>query len=107
MPSPSSLDLIRGMVEAAICFSPLRVGGRVGLSAQWIDHLFKVACSGPGVSHIRSFLATSDTLSMVPLYEIAITDRLASTAASYLLSCFTVTLPVMYTDLVCYDLMPL
>ena len=69
--------------------------------------MFKVAGSGPGVSHIRSFLATSDTLSMVPLYEIAITDRLVSTVASYLLSCFTVTLTVMYTDLVCYDLMPL
>jgi len=39
------------MVEAAICFSPLRVGGRVGLSAQWIDHLFKVAVELPLLSH--------------------------------------------------------
>jgi len=60
--------------------------------------LFKVACSGPGMSHVRSFLATSDTLSMSPLYALAITDRLVSTVASNLISCFTITLTVMYPD---------
>jgi len=59
------------------------------------------------VSHIRSFLATSDTLSMVPLYEIATTDRLVSTVASNLISCLTVTLTVMCTALVRYEPMPL
>ena len=68
------------------------VGGRVGLSAQWIDHLFTVACSGPEVNHIRN------TLAMVPLYEMAITDRLVSTAASNLLRCFTLTLVAMNSD---------
>jgi len=35
--------------------------------------LFQVTRSGPGASHVRSFWATSDMLSMC---EIAITDRL-------------------------------
>jgi len=35
---------------------------------------------------------------MVPLYEIAITDRLVSTVASNLLSCFTLTLVAMNSD---------
>jgi len=35
---------------------------------------------------------------MVPLYEIAITDRLVSTVASNLISCFTITLTAMNID---------
>jgi len=58
--------------------------------------LFQVTRSGPGASHVRSFWATSDMLSMC---EIAITDRLnVSTVASYLLSCFTSTCTAMNSD---------
>jgi len=40
-------------------FISLRVGGWVGLRVQLVDNFLKVAYSGPGMSHIRSFLATS------------------------------------------------
>jgi len=56
------------------------------------------------VSHSRSFLATGDlvitvmSLSLVPLYEMAITDRLVSTVASDLLSCFTLILVAVNSD---------
>ena len=33
-----------------------------------------------------------DTLLIVPLYEITITDRVVSTVASNFISCFTITL---------------
>jgi len=38
---------------------PLRVGGWVGLSTQWVRNLLKVACSGPGVSRTRNLSVTS------------------------------------------------
>ena len=56
------------------------------------------------MSHSRSFLATGDlvitvmSLSLVPLYEMAITDRLVSTVASDLLSCFTLILVAVNSD---------
>jgi len=41
---------------------PLRVGGRVGLSTQWVSNLLKVACSGPGVSRTCNLSVTSPIL---------------------------------------------
>jgi len=41
---------------------PLRVGGWVGLSTQYVSNLLKVACSGPGVSRTRNLLVTSPIL---------------------------------------------
>ena len=39
-----------------------------------------------------------DTLLIVPLYEITITDRVVSTVASNFISCFTITLTAMNND---------
>jgi len=41
---------------------PLRVGGWVDLSTQWVSNLLKVACSGPGVSRTRNLSVTSPML---------------------------------------------
>ena len=41
---------------------PLRVGGWVGLNTQWVSNLFKVVCSGPGVSRTRNLSVTSPIL---------------------------------------------
>ena len=41
---------------------PLRVGGWVGLSTQYVSNLLKVACSGPGVSRTLNLLVTSPIL---------------------------------------------
>ena len=40
----------------------LRVGGWVDLSTQQVSNLFKVACSGPGVSRTRKLSVTSPIL---------------------------------------------
>jgi len=41
---------------------PLRVGGWVGLSTQWVNNLLKVACNGPGMSRTRNLSVTSPIL---------------------------------------------
>ena len=41
---------------------PLRVGGWVGLSTQWVSNLVKVACSRLGVSRTRNLSVTSPIL---------------------------------------------
>jgi len=41
---------------------PLRVGGWVSLSTQYVSNMLKVACSGPGVSRTRNLLVTSPIL---------------------------------------------
>ena len=50
---------------------PLRVGGWVGLSTQWVSNLLKVACSGPGVSRTCNLSVTSTILyHITPLHPL-------------------------------------
>ena len=57
-PSPQSATLGLHPIAYYSFPVPLKVGGWVGLSTQYVSNLLKVACSEPSVSRTRNFSVT-------------------------------------------------
>jgi len=76
---------------------PLRVGGWVGLSKQYVSNLLKVACSGPGVSRTRDLLVTSPILyqldhcthGLVPVFKFSVWTGELLQANSSRVNCYS------------------